>query len=154
MIVRDGNAIRIWDDPWIPDLQGFIPIPKSGANPNGILLVSQLLNSEHSDRDYHKLKLWFEDSIEDLILRISFSLVAGVDCWVWTPSSSWVLSVKSANWICKEAHRNNDSGVIQVSSPISKNPCRFFDFWKLEMTLVLFANLKLSPQFIFLLYAQ
>ena len=42
MIVDDGNTIRIWDDPWIPDLQGFIPKPKAGVNPDEILLVSQL----------------------------------------------------------------------------------------------------------------
>ena len=48
MIIGDGNTIRIWDDPWIPDLQGFIPKPKGGINPNEILLVSQLLNSDHN----------------------------------------------------------------------------------------------------------
>ena len=56
MIVRDGNTIRIWDDPWIPDLQGFIPKPKVGVNLSEILLVSQLLNSYHNAWDIHKLK--------------------------------------------------------------------------------------------------
>uniref|UniRef100_A0A7N2L3I4 Reverse transcriptase n=1 Tax=Quercus lobata TaxID=97700 RepID=A0A7N2L3I4_QUELO len=57
MIVRDGNTIRIWDDPWIPDLQGFIPKPKVGVNLSEILLVSQLLNSYHNAWDIHKLKI-------------------------------------------------------------------------------------------------
>ena len=51
MIVGDGNTIRIWDDPWIPDLQGFIPKTKAGVNPGEILLVSQLLNSDHNAWD-------------------------------------------------------------------------------------------------------
>ena len=44
MLVGDGNSIRIWENPWVPDLQGFIPTPKNGVDPNGILLVSQLFN--------------------------------------------------------------------------------------------------------------
>ena len=48
MIIGDGNTIRIWDDPWILDLQGFIPKPKGGINSDEILLVSQLLNSDHN----------------------------------------------------------------------------------------------------------
>ena len=44
MLVGDGNSTRIWEDPWVPDLQGFILTPKNGVDPNDILLVSQLFN--------------------------------------------------------------------------------------------------------------
>ena len=37
--------------------------PKERSYLNEIMLVSQLLNSEHSDWDIHNLKLWFEDSV-------------------------------------------------------------------------------------------
>ena len=94
-----------------------IPIPKRGTDLNGILLTSQFLNSERLDWDIHKLKLWFEDFIIDLILKIPISLVASVDRWVWTPSSSGVLLVKSSYWICKEeAHHNNDSLELYLES--------------------------------------
>ncbi|XP_065638222.1 uncharacterized protein LOC136071171 [Quercus suber] len=98
MSVGDGNSIRIWDDPWIPDLQGFIPKPKNGVNPDEILLVSQLLNSDHNALDIHKLKHWFEDSEVELILKIPLSSCVVEDKWTWTPTSSGDLTVKSAYW--------------------------------------------------------
>ena len=73
MIVGNGNTIIIWDDPQIPDLQGFIPMPKAGVNPDEILIVSQLLNYDHNAWDIHKLKQWFEYSEIELILNIQLS---------------------------------------------------------------------------------
>ena len=72
MLVGNGNSIRIWEDTWVPELHGFIPTPKNGVDPNGILLVSQLFNSDFSCWDVHKLNWWFENSMVDLILKILF----------------------------------------------------------------------------------
>ena len=102
MLIGDGNTIRIWDDPWILDLQGFIPKPKGGINPDEILLVSQLLNSDHNAWDIHKLKQWFEDSEIELILKIPLSSCVVEDGWTWIPISSGDLTIKSANWICRD----------------------------------------------------
>ena len=101
MTVGDGNSIRIWDDPWIPDLQGFIPKPKVGVNLDEILLVSQLLNSDHNAWDIHLLKHWFEDSEIELILKIPLSSCVVEDGWTWAPTSSGDLTVKSAYWFCR-----------------------------------------------------
>ena len=48
LLVGNGNSIRTWIDPWIPDLLGFIPTPKVDANPDIALVVSQLLNPNSS----------------------------------------------------------------------------------------------------------
>lgn len=37
--------------------------PKERSYLNEIMLVSQILNSEHSDWDIHNLKSWFENSV-------------------------------------------------------------------------------------------
>ena len=48
-------------------------MPKARVNLDEILLVSQLLNSDHNAWDIHKLKQWFEDSEIELILNIPLS---------------------------------------------------------------------------------
>ena len=88
MLVGDGNSIRIWEDPWVPDLQGFIPTPKNGVDPNGILLVSQLFNFDFSGWDVHKLNWWFENFIVNLILKIPIFPTSNKDQWAWTYTSS------------------------------------------------------------------
>ena len=98
MLVGDGNSTRIWEDPWVPDLQGFIPTPKNGVDSNGILLVFQLFNSDFSSWDVHKLNWWFKNSKVDLILKIPIFPTSNKDQWAWTHTSSRDLSIKSAYW--------------------------------------------------------
>ena len=101
MLVGDGNSIRIWEDPWVPDLQGFIPTPKNGVDLNGILLVCQLFKSDFSGWDVHKLNWWFEKPTVELIFKIPFFPTSNKDQWAWTYTSFGELSVKSAYWSCK-----------------------------------------------------
>ena len=107
MLVGDGNSIRIWEDPWVPDLQGFIPTPKNGVDPNGILLVSQLFNFDFSGWVVHKLNWWFENSTVDLILKIPIFPTSNKDQWAWTYTSFGELSVKSAYWSCRDSMQHN-----------------------------------------------
>ena len=59
--VDNGNSIRTWTDPWIPDLPSSIPRPKEVSNPNSALIVSQLINPSHKEWDCHKLKNLFDE---------------------------------------------------------------------------------------------
>ncbi|KAL0011518.1 hypothetical protein SO802_006626 [Lithocarpus litseifolius] len=52
--VGNGASIRIWSDPWIPNLLGFIPSPKEGSNSDLALVVLQLLTPEQRKWDTAK----------------------------------------------------------------------------------------------------
>ena len=79
--VGNSASIRIWSDPWIPNLPGFIPSPKEGANANLALVVSQLLTFEHRIWDMAKLNYFFEEPVVELILSIPIPTFQKEDCW-------------------------------------------------------------------------
>ncbi|KAF3946921.1 hypothetical protein CMV_026869 [Castanea mollissima] len=103
ILLGNGDSIRIWSDPWIPDLPGFIPSPKVDANPDLALVVSQLLSSDHSRWDIPKLNYFFEEPVVDLIMKIPIPLYQTEDSWSWIVTNSGSFSVKSAYWLCRAA---------------------------------------------------
>ena len=99
LLVGNGECIRTWSDPWVPNLPGFIPFPKVGANPDLALIVSQLLNQDGSGWDIAKLWLFFEDLVVDIIMQVPLPSFPSVDCWSWTLTNSWKFTIKSAYWL-------------------------------------------------------
>ena len=99
--VGNGASIRIWSDPWIPNLLSFIPSPKEGAKSDLALVVSQLLMPEHRNWDMAKLNYFFEELVVELILSIPIPVFQKEDCWAWTTSNSGLFSVKSAYWLLR-----------------------------------------------------
>ena len=81
ILFGNGDSIRIWSDPWIPNLPGFIPSPKVDANPNLALVVSQLLSSNHNRWDIPKLNYFFKEPVVDLILKIPIPIYQTEDSW-------------------------------------------------------------------------
>ena len=79
----------------------------NGVDPNGIILVSQLFNSNLSGWDVHKLNWWFESSTVDLILKIPIFPTSYKDQWAWTCTISRDVSVKSVYWCCRELAQQN-----------------------------------------------
>ena len=88
IVLGSGDSIRIWSDPWIPDLPGYIPSPKVDANPDLALVVSQLLSSDPCRWDVHKLNYFFDETVVDLILKIPIPISRSVDSWSWTVINS------------------------------------------------------------------
>lgn len=79
-----------------PNLPGFIPSPKVGVNPDFALIVSQLLDQDHSGWDIVKLRHFFEDSMVDIIMQVPLASFPSADCWSWTLINSGKFTIKSA----------------------------------------------------------
>ena len=61
MLIGNRNTIRIWEDPWIPNLPNFIPSPRERTSPEMALIVSQLVNQE--GWDLTKIRNTFDETI-------------------------------------------------------------------------------------------
>ena len=101
ILVGNGNTIRIWEDPWIPDFPNFIPSPREGTNPEMTLIVSQLVNQE--GWDLTKIRNTFDETTTQLIQKIPLSWLAPKDCWIWISNNSGEFSVKSAYWLSRNS---------------------------------------------------
>ena len=88
IVLGSGDSIKIWFDPWIPDLPGYIPSPKVDVNPDLALVVSQLFSSNHSRWDIHKLNYFFDETVFGLILKIPIPINQSEDSWSWIVTNS------------------------------------------------------------------
>ena len=80
MLIGNGNTVRIWEDPWIPDLPNFILSPRERTSPEMTLIVSQLVNQE--GWDLTKIRNTFDETTSQLIQKIPLSRLAPKDCWI------------------------------------------------------------------------
>ena len=99
LLVGNDESIRTWLDLWVLNLPGFIPSPKAGVNPDLALIVSQLLNQDHSGWDIAKLRHFFKDSVVDFIMQVPLPSFPSADCWSWTLTNSGKFTIKSAYWL-------------------------------------------------------
>ena len=99
LLVGNGESIRTWSDPWVPNLPSFIPSPKVGVNLDFSLIVSQLLNQDHNGWDIAKLWHFFEDLVVDIIMQVPLPSFPSADCWSWTLTNSGKFTIKSAYWL-------------------------------------------------------
>ena len=119
--VGNGASIRIWSDPQILNLPGFIPSPKEGANSDLTLVVSQLLAPEQRNWDMTKLNYFFEELVVELILSIPIPVFQKEECQAWTASNSELFSVKSAYQLSR------------VESPPSNTDAVRGQIWKTKL---------------------
>uniref|UniRef100_A0A803QB20 Reverse transcriptase zinc-binding domain-containing protein n=1 Tax=Cannabis sativa TaxID=3483 RepID=A0A803QB20_CANSA len=92
--VTNGRTTKIWRDPWIPHLKGFIPKPRIGISTNDNFVVDLLL--EDGGWDISKLNGLFDRETVSAILKGGTPTGMGNDRWVWTLEKSGLFTCKSA----------------------------------------------------------
>lgn len=95
-LVKNGESIRLWLDPWIPNLEGFLPSPRDPYVDLDISLsVSDLMF--FNPRRWNGPLIWqlFDDSSAEAILQLHLSLSNVSDRWIWIPEPKGYFSVKS-----------------------------------------------------------
>ena len=99
MLIGSRDSVRIWEDPWIPNLPHFWPNLRENASMDGALVVSRLLDHNRTRWDFSKLRALFDDTTVASICRIPLPLNVRSNKWIWTKTVYGELSVKSAYWL-------------------------------------------------------
>ncbi|XP_050248620.1 uncharacterized protein LOC126695864 [Quercus robur] len=94
--VINWESILTWEDPWVPDLPNYKPVPLSPDKLSSCLVVSQILSPDKSRWDESKLYELFTVESAMTIMRIPVKVSHRVDKWVWVKSHNGKLSMKSA----------------------------------------------------------
>ncbi|KAF3953185.1 hypothetical protein CMV_021349 [Castanea mollissima] len=110
-LISSGNFVNIWNDPWIPSLQGFIP--PYPPTPSDIQLVAELIISGTRLWNSHLLHVLFDQQIASSIQQIHLSASPTEDTAIWAMNPSGKFSVKLAYLIDQEAR-------FTPSGPLSK----------------------------------
>ena len=68
--VNNGESILTWEDPWVPDLPNYKPIPLFPKKQSSYLVVSQILSLDKSRWDESKLYELFTEESAKAIKKI------------------------------------------------------------------------------------
>ncbi|KAL5563568.1 hypothetical protein UlMin_033315 [Ulmus minor] len=93
-LVGNGDQISVWNDPWIPTINGFKPSPAVQAN-LGVSSVKDLI-LRPGIWNWAKLNELFDPHIVEAITAIRIPLMDKQNRLIWTPASNGQFSVKSA----------------------------------------------------------
>ena len=85
----------MWEDPWIPWLDGFKPTPKDDSIQRNPLMVSNLIYTEDHCWNLPLLSELFNSETVEAIKKIHISLRSRADKLIWVSDSKGAFSVKS-----------------------------------------------------------
>jgi hypothetical protein len=97
LAVSTGLNVSIWNDPWVPSIQGFKPSPKADLPSLPNLTVSDLITYPVRNWNSPLINFLFDPESASQIHAIHISSVPVPDRWIWTASPSGLFSVKSAH---------------------------------------------------------
>ena len=120
-LVGDGKSIDVWQDTWIPWLEGYKPSPKDATIPMQHLMVSNFNNQHNKQWNVAALEDYFDNNSVEATKRIIIPLSPIEDKLSRVKDNKEMFSVKPAYRLCQEQRIMINNGVNYV------------DLWKLKM---------------------
>ena len=105
---RIYTSVSIWNDPWVPWIQGFIPKPKSKLTVQSPLIEAQLISHDCHKWNTRIVQANFEPVLAQAILSIPLPVRAKPDRLIWSPNPKGNFSVHSlwvSYWPIKQTHK-------------------------------------------------
>lgn len=122
MKVGNGVSIKVWEDPWIPDVDNT-KISSPMVQGSETVKVSNLLTLKGMAGDYDYLKKLFTQEDVDRILKIPISSSQQDDRWMW-------LEDKKGQYTVKSGYRTLNRSIPQLSSG---NGFHWLKLWNLAV---------------------
>lgn len=91
----DGTSINIWEDPWVPWIQGFCPTPKDESASQVPMFVNQLIDSDLHCWKPNLVRELFETTSVQAILSIPLPLRPAPDKLIWIKILLWKIGVNA-----------------------------------------------------------
>ena len=95
-LIGDGSLVSVWEDPWVPWIQGFSPKPREDAFSQIPMLVSQLINNELRYWNAYLVNEIFDAESTRAILSISLPFQPCPDKLIWVLDPKGRFTIKSA----------------------------------------------------------
>lgn len=95
-LIGGGASINIWQDPWVPWIQGFIPKPRIAPTAQTPLFVTQLIDHANYEWNIRLVHTTFEPESAQAILSIPLPARAKPDKLIWSPNRNGNFLVHSA----------------------------------------------------------
>ena len=103
--VGNGTQVNAWFDHWLP-VHPPRPPQKTNEAPTTVM-VSELLNSTHSDWDHTKLDAWIVQEDVEIVKNIKVCASADEDLVGWHYTKSGIYTVRSAYWLAQHTSDMN-----------------------------------------------
>ncbi|KAB1201379.1 hypothetical protein CJ030_MR0G003840 [Morella rubra] len=113
-IVSSGSNVRVWKDPWIPQLAHFTPFPLSGISlGTEDMRVAELIHPQTRGWDEGVVRQLFIPEEADLILNVHIPTSPSVDRLVCLPDSKGQFTTKSTYYL-HERHNDPQNSAIPM----------------------------------------
>ena len=94
--IGDVTTINVWQDPWVPWIQGFIPSPREEAATQNPILVCHIFDPNLLCWKADLVKALFDTPSAQAILSMPVPFRHSPDRLIWVPDSKGCFSVKLA----------------------------------------------------------
>ncbi|PRQ37083.1 putative ribonuclease H-like domain, reverse transcriptase zinc-binding domain-containing protein [Rosa chinensis] len=124
--VGNGSDIRVFIDPWVPDVEGFRVSYKDGMNMS--MLVSELITA---NGEWNMNRLEQVGSVQEVEAILGLPIVhnGGCDKLIWNQNKHGTYSVKSGYWLALKERRERRG--VQGAIPAPTDYWRHL--WKLKI---------------------
>lgn len=127
--VGRGNNINYWEDPWVPNLPNFKPIPKNEDSMQRHGMVQSLMYQNGGWNMEILMELFCEKSVEK-IFNIFWANQKEYDCMMWLHNKNGMFSVKLFYWLENWESKTNEGWWKKLwKSKIHERQKKFM--WKL-----------------------